>query len=115
MPDLIGISLDAAPLVVVIGISIYGLRLIYIMRRGFLEKSWRFCAIGSIFFTVGITLFALDSIFPGTNIMRPVFDLGCAIMLVGGVMLLQSFRIQYKIFAIRFTLQKPNEKIKDLV
>jgi hypothetical protein len=112
--DLIGISLDAASLIIVVGIALYGIRLIFIMRRGSLEKSWRFAALGSIFFTLGISLFILVTVFPDTRIAPPLFDLGSAIMLIGGLMLLQSFRIQYKIFEIKFTLQKPNEKIKDL-
>ena len=114
MPDLIGISLDTASLLVVLAIGFYGFKLINIMRKGSLEKSWRFAAIGSIFFSLGILLFTADSVLPPANFGRAVFDLGGAVMLVGGVMLLQSFRIQYKIFAIKFTLKKPHEKIRDL-
>ncbi len=114
MPDLIGISLDVASLPVILAIALYGFKLIAIMRKGSLEKSWRFAAIGSVFFTFGILLFTFDSVFSLSKLSQPLFDLGGAVMLVGGILLLQSFRIQYKIFEIKFTLQKPHEKIRDL-
>ena len=114
-PDLIGISIDAASLVVVVAMALYGMKLIFIMRRGSLERSWRFAALGSIFFTIGILLFALDAAFPyAGQVILPFLDIGGAIMLIGGLMLLQSFRIQYKIFQVKFSFEKQNEKIKDL-
>ena len=112
--DLIGISLDAASLVVVLGIAVYGIRLIYIMKRGRLERSWRFAALGSIMCTLGISLFTIESATSIGIIAQPLFDLGSAVMLIGGLLLLQSFRIQYKVFEIKFTLQRPSEKIRDL-
>ena len=84
------------------------------MRRGSLEKSWKFAALGSIFCTVGISFFTLESVFALGQFSQPFFDVGSAIMLIGGLMLLQSFRIQYKVFEIKFSFQKPEEKIRDL-
>ena len=114
MPDLIGISLDAASLLVVLAMAFYGFRLINIMRKGFLEKSWRFAAVGSIFSTTGILIFTFNSLLASARLGEALFDLGGVAMLVGGLLLLHSFRIQYMVFAVKFTLAKPGEKIRDL-
>ena len=113
-PDLLGLVIDVAALAVIVGIGVYGARMLYVMKFGYLEKSWRLISIGSIFLAVGVCTFALVSVDSNLPSMLLVFNLGGVAQIIGGIFLMLGFRVQYKIFKVKMTLTKEQEKLRDL-
>lgn len=99
---------------IIVGIGVYGARMLYLMRFGYLEKSWRLISIGSIFLAAGVCTFGLVAADSSLPSMLVVFNLGGVAMITGGILLMLGFRVQYKIFKIKMTLTREQEKLGDL-
>lgn len=116
LPDPLGFAIDIVSLIVVLVMALYGVRLLSTTKHGQLEKSWIFVGWGSLFFVLGVIAFGFvsaDSSVPG-GWLEPTFNLGGISMIVGGSLFALGFRVQCEVFKIKFSYEKPKEKIKDL-
>ena len=111
-PDLVSILLDSISLAIILGMGFYSLKLILVMRRGALEKSWRYISAGSLFLVFGIVGFAVSSIM-GSILL---FNLSEALMICGGSLMLLGLRSHYEFWQLpKMKLAKDSERLSDLI
>lgn len=111
--QLANIAIDSISLIIIIGMAIYGVKLLFAMR-GILEDSWRRISVGSIFLACGVTCFALEEIFSIVPAIIMVHYIGGLCMISGGSLLLLGLRSQYKVWVPKKELLQQKEKLKDL-
>jgi hypothetical protein len=113
--DPIGLTIGVVSLIITLGMALYGTRLLLIMRKGELQKSWKLASSGSIFLTLGVLIFAFEAIYSFPVGLRVLFYSAGVSMIVGGSLLFLGFRSQYQILSLpKSSYQKKNEKIRDL-
>jgi hypothetical protein len=95
-------------------IAFYSIRLLVIMKRGALEKSWRYVFIGSFMLVLGILAFSGVALMPRAQMPSFLFNLGGISMLVGGFFLILGLRVQYGLFHMRLSFERINEQTRDL-
>jgi hypothetical protein len=113
--DPLGLSIGIVSLIITLGMATYGARLLYITRKGKLEKSWKLASTGSIFLTLGVLTFAIEAIYSFPPGLRMFYYAGGVCMIIGGSLLLFGFRSQYGILRPpRASYEKEDEKLGDL-
>jgi hypothetical protein len=110
-----GVALNVVALIILLAIAFYSIRLLFIMKRGALEKSWRFVSMGSLMLVLGVIIFALVSAVPSLRMPGFVFMIGGIAMICGGFFLLLGLRVQYNLFHVRISYEKIDERTSDLV
>jgi hypothetical protein len=111
--DSVVLGIDVVSLVIIVGMAIYGAKLLFAMK-GILEKSWRYVSAGSIFLAIGVSFFAVEAIFSFSQQYVWLQDVGGLCMICGGTLILLSLREQCRIWLPKRKLARENEHVKDL-
>jgi hypothetical protein len=113
--DPLGLAIGAVSLIITVGMAVYGARLLLLMRKGKLQKSWKFASSGSIFLTLGVLVFAFEAIYSFPAGLRMLYYAGGLCMIAGGSLLLLGFRSQYELLRLpKASYQKEDKKLDDL-
>ena len=79
-------------------LSYFAFKMLFWMRKGNLEKSWKYTSSGAVILTFGVLLFSLIMFAPA-NIRMPLMWSGGIIMIVGPFLMLLGFRGQVRFWS----------------
>ena len=91
--DIVGVALLAALLY-------YALAILFLMRKGKLEKSWQYMSMSVIILTVGVILFALSATV-SSSLTLPFMWSASFVMIIGTFLLLLGFKFHYRFWSGR--------------
>ena len=91
--DFVGVSLLAALLY-------YALAILFLMRKGKLEKSWQYMSMAVIILTIGVILFALNATV-SSNLTMPFMWSASFVMIIGTFLLLLGFKSHHRFWSGR--------------
>ena len=97
-PDLVSIVFDSIGAVLLAALFYYTLATLVRMRRGKLEKSWRYMLRSVIILSIGVLFFA-SSLFVPANLMMLVMWTASTFMIIGTFLLLLGFRSHYRVWS----------------
>lgn len=113
--DPVGLAIGIISLVITLGMAAYGIRLLLIMGKGELQRSWKLASWGSIFLTLGVLTFAYEAVYSFPVGLRMLFYVGGVCMIIGGALLLLGFRSQYTLLRMpKASYEKEDERLGDL-
>ena len=105
---LISVILDTVGVALLAVLLYYACATLFLMRKGKLEKSWRYMSVAVIILAIGVILFALSALVqPGLTV--PVMWVASTVMIIGTFLLLLGFRSHYRVWSGRELLDKGNE------
>ena len=98
--DLFSVVFDIVGVVLLAILLYYALAILFLMRKGKLEKSWQYMSTSVIILTVGVILFALSATVLSTLTM-PFMWSASFVMIIGTFLLLLGFRSHYRFWSGR--------------
>lgn len=83
-------------LAVLIGLIYVAVRLLLVFKGGIMGKAWLYVSYGVLTLAIGLFLIIFQSLL---NLPSAVYKIGNSVVLVGGVLTLIGFDMQYKIWS----------------
>ena len=105
---LVSVILDIVGVALLAVLLYYACATLFLMRKGKLEKSWRYMYGAVIILAIGVLIFALSTSVQPTLTM-PVVWMASTIMIIGTFFLLLGFRSQHRVWSGRELLDKENK------
>jgi hypothetical protein len=114
--ELLLLPLDIIALCAAIGSGYYATRMIFYMRKGRMERAWKYLTSGAIFIIVGSVFFSITDIVPAYGTAYLISDnLGTGIMSGGFILLLLGFRSLYRVWTLKDLVKERERKQKNAI
>ena len=86
-------------------------QVLLVMRKGLLERSWKYIAIGAITIALGVVIFSIPSNAPTISVILGYVGTSCQV--IGGFFLIIGFRNQHPKFMVRALNKEEKKEIRD--
>lgn len=99
MIDYSFLAIDLLGLFTIVGIGYYASKILFQMRTGLLEKSWRYLVAAAYVLLGGVFVFLIQQFAPSSIIYDVTSHLSAALLVIGGAYILLGFRAHYQVFS----------------
>lgn len=112
MLDYSFIALGVIALVAVFGMAYYASRILFQMRTGELEKTWRYLVAGAYLIAAAVVILLIQEVLTFSSLVSSVAThLGATMLVIGSLYILFGFRAHYRVFSPKH----PNVKMDEFI